>query len=148
MRSSTRLECSVFKEITREEMAAWEGPVNYISLVEAFKEGPHSTTPLGICMNSSLKQPKPVSLSLDDCLVKGPLALVDLFTVTLCIREHRYALTKDLFKFYQRVDADPVAQNLRCVMWRGGDTSAEMKVYNCTSPRQSTLETSRPVALQ
>jgi hypothetical protein len=66
------VERGVFKEITREEMAAWGGPVNYISMVEAFKEGPHSTTPLRICMNSSLKQPKPVSLSLNDCLV-GPV---------------------------------------------------------------------------
>ncbi len=102
----------MFKEITREKMAAWDGPVNYISVVEAFKEGPHSMTPLRICMNSSLKQPQPVSLSLNDCLVKGLSALVELFTVTLCIREHRYALTKDLSKFYQRVDADPIAQNL------------------------------------
>jgi hypothetical protein len=108
-------------------------PVNYISMVEAFKEGPHSTTPLRICMNSSLKQPYPVWLSLNDCLIKGPSALVDLFTVTLCVREHRYALTKDLSKFYQRVDANPVAQNLRRVMWRGGDTSAEMKVYITTT---------------
>jgi hypothetical protein len=127
------VERGVFKEITREEMAAWEGPVNYISMVKAFKEGPHSTMPLRICMNSSLKQPKPVSLSLNDCLVKGPSALVDLFTVTLCIREHRYALTKDLSKFYQRVDTDPIAQNLRRVMWRGGDTSAEKKVYITTT---------------
>jgi hypothetical protein len=51
---------------------------------------------------------------------------------TLCIREQRYALTKDLSKFYQRVDADPVAQNLCRVMWRGGDTSAKMKVYITT----------------
>jgi hypothetical protein len=118
------VERGVFKEIIKEEMDAWDGPVNYIAMVEAFKEGPHSTTPLSICMNSSLKQPYPVSLSLNDCLIKGPSALVDLFTVTLCIREHRYALTKDLSKFYQRVDADPIAQNLRRVMWRGGDTSA------------------------
>jgi len=69
------VEHGVFKEITREEMAAWDGPVNYISMVEAFKEGPHSTTPLRICMNSSLKQPQPVSLSLNDCLVKGPVGL-------------------------------------------------------------------------
>jgi hypothetical protein len=123
------VEHGVFKEITREDMAAWDGPVNYISMVEAFKEGPHSTTPLRICMNSSLKQPQPVSLSLNDCLVKGPSALVDLFTVTLRIREYRYALKKDLSKFYQIVDADPIAQNLRRVMWRGGDMSAEMKVY-------------------
>jgi hypothetical protein len=60
-------------------------------------------------------------------------ALVNLFTVTLCIREHRYALTKELSKFYQRVDADSVAQNLHRVMWRGGDTSAEMKVYITTT---------------
>ena len=57
------------------------------------------------------------------------MALVDLFTVTLRVREHRYALKKDLSKFYQIVDADPIAQNLRRVMWRGGDMSAEMKVY-------------------
>ncbi len=127
------VERGVFKEITKEEMAAWDCPVNYISMVEAFKEGPHSTTPLRICMNSSLKQPYPVSLSLNDCLIKGPSALVDLFTVTLCIREHSYVLTKDLSKFYQRVDADPIAQNLRRVMWRGGNTSAEMKVYITTT---------------
>ncbi len=43
------------------------------------------------------------------------------------------ALTKDLSKFYQRVDADPLAQHLRRVMWRGGDGSAEMKVYITTT---------------
>ncbi len=100
----------MFKEITKEEMDAWDGPVNYISMVEAFKEGPHSTTPLRICMSSSLKQPYPVSLSLNDCLIKGPSALVDLFTVTMCIREHRYALTKDLPKFYQRGEMEAVAK--------------------------------------
>ncbi len=55
-----------------------------------------------------------------------------MFTVSLCIREHRYALTKDLTKFYQRVDVDPVTQNLRRVMWKGGDTLPEMKVYITT----------------
>ena len=31
------------------------------------------------------------------------------------------------------MNADPIAQNLRRVMWRGGDTSAEMKVYITTT---------------
>ncbi len=115
----------VFREIGCKEMEEWKGPVNFITLVEAFKEGPNSTIPLRICMNSSLRQPRPVSMALNDCLMKGPSALVDLFTVTLGIREHRYALTKDLSKFYQRVDADPLAQHLRRVMWRGGDTTAK-----------------------
>jgi hypothetical protein len=84
------VERAMFKEIGRKEMKKWKGPVNYmyITMVEAFKEGPHSTTPLRICMNSSLRQPKPVSMVLNDCLMKGPSALVDLFTVTLGIREH------------------------------------------------------------
>jgi hypothetical protein len=119
------VECSVLKEIGPEEMAAWNGQVNYFSMVEALKEGPHSTTPLRIC----LRQPKLVSLSLNDCLLRGQSELVDLFMVTLCTREHRYALMKDVSKFSQRLDADPIAQNLRRVMWRGDDTSAEMKVY-------------------
>jgi hypothetical protein len=80
-------------------------------------------------MNSSLQQPRPVFKSLNDCLMKGLSALVDLFTVTLSIREHKYALAKDLSKFYQRVNANPLAQHLRRVTWRGGDEDAKMKVY-------------------
>jgi hypothetical protein len=110
----------VFRELKEEELSDWDGPVNYISMVEAFKSGPSVTTPLRICMNSSLKQPPPVSMSLNDCLVKGPSALADLFTVTLSMREYRYALTKDLSKFYQCVAADELAQNLRRIVWRLG----------------------------
>jgi hypothetical protein len=65
--------------------------------------------------------------------MKGPSALVDLFTVTLSIREHKYALAKDLSNFYQRVNADPLAQHLRRVIWRGGDEEAKMKVYITTT---------------
>jgi hypothetical protein len=54
---------------------------------------------------------------------------LNLFTVTLSIREHKYALTKDLSKYYQKVNADPLAQHLWRVMWRGGDSTKKMKVY-------------------
>jgi hypothetical protein len=73
----------VFKAVSREEAERYKGLVNYISMVEAFKTGPHATTPLRICMNSSMKQPKPSGVSLNDCLLKGPPALADLYTVTL-----------------------------------------------------------------
>jgi hypothetical protein len=49
------------------------------------------------------------------------------------MREHRYALTKDLSKFYQRVDADELAQHVRRVVWRGGDQSREPDIYVTTT---------------
>jgi hypothetical protein len=101
-------------------------------MVEAFKNGPHATTPLRICMNSSLKQPPPVKKSLKDCLMKGPPALVDLFTITLSFREHRYALAKDLSKFYQRVEADELTQHMRMILLRDCDGSKNMRVYVTT----------------
>jgi hypothetical protein len=63
-------------------------------------------------MNSSMKQPKPSGVSLNDCLLKGPPALADLYTVTLGMREHEVAFTKDISKFYQCVEADESAQHL------------------------------------
>jgi hypothetical protein len=102
-------------------------------MVEAFKNGPNATTPLRICMNSSLKQPPPVKKSLNDCLMKGPPALVDLFTITLSFREHRYALAKDLSKFYQKVEADELTQHMRRILWRDCDGSKEMRIYVTTT---------------
>jgi hypothetical protein len=45
----------VFRALTREEAGKYKSPVNNISIVEAFRMGPHATTPLRICMNSSMK---------------------------------------------------------------------------------------------
>jgi hypothetical protein len=86
--------------IPKEVASQYKGAVNYISMVEAFKASPFATTPLRICMNSSMKQPRPYGVSLNDCLLKGPPALADLYTVTLGIREHKVAFTKDISKFY------------------------------------------------
>ena len=66
------VERGVFRKLTPAELREYSGPLNYISMVEAFKNGPHSTTPLRICMNSSMKQPLPSGKSLNDCLMKGP----------------------------------------------------------------------------
>jgi hypothetical protein len=115
----------VFKAVPREEADQYKGPVNYISMVEAFKTGPHATTPLRICMNSSMKQPKPSGVSLNDCLLKGPPTLADLYTVTLGMWEHKVAFTKDISKFYQCVEAGESAQHVRRILWRFGEGSWE-----------------------
>ena len=72
-------------------------------------------------MNSSMKQLAPVSKSLNDLLMKGLPALADLFTVTIGMHEYKFALTKDLSKFYNRVATDPMAQHTWRVVWRDGD---------------------------
>jgi hypothetical protein len=121
----------VFKTLSREEASRYKGPVNYISMVEAFKAGPHATTPLRICMNSSMRQPKPSGVSLNDCLLKGPPALADLYTVKLGIREHKVAFTKDISKFYQCVEADE-AQHIRRILWRFGKGGENPTVFVTT----------------
>jgi hypothetical protein len=126
------VERGVFKKLTPKEAAAWGGPINYISFVVAYKNGPHATTPLRICMNSAMKQPGS-NKSLNDLLAKGPPALADLFSVSLGHREYVFALAKDLSKFYQRVDADELAQHLRRVVWRGGNLNKEPDVYLTTT---------------
>jgi hypothetical protein len=126
------VERGVFKKLTPKEAAAWGGPINYISFVVAYKNGPHATTPLRICMNSAMKQPGS-NKSLNDLLAKGPPALADLFSVSLGHREYVFALAKDLSKFYQRVDADELAQHLRRVVWRGGNLDKEPDVYLTTT---------------
>ena len=123
----------VFRELTVAENIDWEGPVNYVSIVAPYKSGPHATTPLRLCMNSSMKQPPPVSKSLNDILMKGPPALADLYSVTLGLREHRFALTKDLSKFYNCVDADEIAQHTRRVVWWDGNEKAEPKINVTTT---------------
>ena len=59
--------------------------------------------------------------------------MVDLFCVTLGFREYRHALTKDLSKFYNRVEADPIAQHVRHVIWRDGDLEAKPRVFITTT---------------
>ncbi len=83
-------------------------------------------------MNSSMKQPQPSGVSLNDCLLKGPPALADLYTVTLGIREHKVAFTKDISKFYQCVEADEAAQHVRRILWRFGDKSKEPTIFVTT----------------
>ena len=126
------VDCSVIKELSPQDIEEWGGPVNFITLVCAYKSGPHQSTPLRLCMNSSMKQPQPIGKSLNDLLMKGPPALADLFSVTLGMREHKYAIAKDLSKFYNCVLADPVAQHTRRVVWRYRDLEAVPKVY-CTT---------------
>jgi hypothetical protein len=92
------VERGVFRELSEEELKEWKGPLNYIAMVEAFKNGPHATTPLRICMKSSLKQPPPVKKSLNDCLMKAGL----------WIRIHFFRIRIQSLRLETNTDPDPI----------------------------------------
>ena len=119
------VERGVFEVVQKEAKEEYAGPVNYITITEAYKDG-ESTTPIRLCMNSSMKYQ---GLSLNDLLMKGPSALNDIFSVLLNFRSYPVAFVKDLSKFYQSVLASERDQHLRRVLWRGGDLSSEPKIY-------------------
>ena len=116
----------VFKKITWDEAKKYTGPVNYISIVEAYKEGPHSTTPIRLCMNSSMRFN---GVSLNDVLMKGPAALNDILSVTLGFRSYQVAVVKDISKFYQSVLVGERDQHLRRVLHRPGGRDGDPDVY-------------------
>jgi len=120
----------VFRKLVEEEKKSYAGPVNYITIVEAFKSDPHATTPLRLCMNSSMKF---AGYSLNDILMKGPSALNDLFSVSMGFRKFKVGFVKDLSKFYQSVAASERDQHLRRVIWRGGDAKDDPAVYVTTT---------------
>ncbi len=52
--------------------------------------------------------------------------------MTLGIREHKVAFTKDISKFYQCVEVDEAAQHVRRILWRFGDKSKEPTIFVTT----------------
>ena len=120
------IDRGVFEEVTEEEARSYKGPVNYISIVETFKPGPHSTTPLRLFMNSSMKYQ---GNSLNDIMMKGPSALNDLLSVTIGFRSHQVAIVKDIAKFYQSVHVVVRDKHLRRVLWNPGNKLDKPKIY-------------------
>ena len=120
----------VFEPVTKEEMQQYSGPINYITITEAFKDGEGTTTPLRLCMNSSMKY---MGVSLNDLLMKGPSALNNIYSVLLNFRSYPHAFVKDLSKFYNSVLASERDQHLRRVLWRNGDSSVEPVVYKTST---------------
>ncbi len=55
-------------------------------------------------------------MSLNNCLLKETPALMDLYPVTLQIREYKVEFTKDISKVCQCVEADEVSQHMRRVL--------------------------------
>lgn len=120
------LDRGVFRKLDRGEAESYAGPINYVSMVDAYKSGPHVTTPVRLCINSSLKNGK---VSLNEILVKGPSSLNDIFAVMLGFRRYKVGVVIDISKFYQTVLSCTRDQHVRRVVWRFGNQEAQPDVF-------------------
>ena len=127
---SEAVDRGVFRKLTDQEREDYHGPVNYITLTESYKEGAQVTTPIRLCMNSSMKY---CGVSLNDILMKGPSSLNDIYSVLLNFRKYEVAFVKDITKFYQSILATERDQHLRRVLWRGGDSATKPDIYITTT---------------
>jgi hypothetical protein len=98
-------------------------------MVEAYKTVPYATTPLGICINSSMKQLLPSGASLNNSLLKGLPVVADLYSMTLGVLEHKVTFTKYISKFYVCIEADETSQHMRRILWRFGNDQEEPEIF-------------------
>ena len=103
----------VFVEMTDEDKK-YQGMVNYIPMVEALKEKVETSTPVRVCMNSSMKYN---GTCLNDVMCKGPSALSDQYGLLVRFRCHRIGLVLDIKKFYNSILSVERDQHLRRVLW-------------------------------
>jgi hypothetical protein len=68
------MDRGVFQKQTREEINAYKDPLNYITIMEAYKNELFLTTPLKVCKNNSMNQLPPSGVSLNYCLKQTPCA--------------------------------------------------------------------------
>ena len=83
---------SVFRELKKEEINSYQGPVFYAPHHEVYKEESVST-PIRIVINVSLTYK---GRSLNDILMKGPNTLNDLFVMQLSFRSYEIAIVYDI----------------------------------------------------
>ena len=117
----------LYRRLSTDEINQYEGKVRYSPLVLVAKDS--ESTPLRVCADSSCSSG---GLSLNDCLIKGPSALNDLFSVLLRFRTLPEALLGDLKKFYNSVDSHTEDQHLRRILWRNMESSRDPDIYVTT----------------
>ena len=103
------LDRGVVSEISQGEIAAYTGPVNYITHHEVYKPGSLST-PVRLVSNSSFRNR---STNLNDITVKGPNTLADIYNNLFKFRSYQVALIFDITKAYNSIKTGLVEKHLR-----------------------------------
>ena len=91
-------ELGFSRKLTDEELKDYKDPVYYIAHHEVVRPEKRST-PARIVFNSSALYK---GRCLNDCWIKGPDLLNNMFGVILRFREHPVAMSGDISKMYHR----------------------------------------------
>merc|ERR1711895_277323 len=122
------LERGVVTEISQEEIAAYTGPVNFITHHEVYKPGSLST-PVRLMSNSSFRNR---SINLNDITVKGPNTLADIYNNLFKFRSYQVALIFDITKAYNSIKTGLVEKHLRRLWFRQNPDIEDWKLYGFT----------------
>jgi hypothetical protein len=120
------LERGVIRELTEEEMAAWTGPLNYISHHPVVKAD--STTKLRIVSNSSLDNNNS-GHNYNDLQAKGPNSLISLIDALIRWRSYQHCVVWDLVKAYNTVKTFVEELHMRRLVWRWGAASGPWTTF-------------------
>ena len=119
----------VARKLTPEEIAAWDGPVFYLSHM-ALEQPKSESTPVRLVFNSSQKYR---GVSLNSCLAKGP----DCYNCTLLgmlirFREYPTVLIGDIKKMYNTVWLEELEQHMHRFLWRECDSTRKPDIWCIT----------------
>ena len=122
------IQRGAFRELHSEELKAWKGSRNYISIHDVPKPSSLSTV-LRVVSNSSLNNNNR-GISYNDCLPKGPCALVPLLEAMVTWRMYPSVCCWDYSKCYNTVWTLTTLPELHChrFIWRFNQTE-EWRVF-------------------
>ncbi len=113
------------RKLTEEEIKKYKGPVHYIAHHEVVRPEKKST-PVRIAFNSSSRYK---GQCLNDCWIKGPDLLNNMFGVILRFREQPVAVSGDISKMYHRIGIPEEDQHVHRFVWRDMDTTRPPDTY-------------------
>ena len=122
-------EDGTVRRISDEEIAAWHGPVNYISLFAIVK--PASASHKIRVVANSAQRNSFARMSINDAQGAGPNTLADLLSVLIGWRGFRQALITDLHRAYQAIHTGPNELHLRRFLFRS-DSSSPWEIWGYT----------------
>ncbi|XP_051166519.1 uncharacterized protein LOC127284864 [Leptopilina boulardi] len=91
------------------------GFMNYLPHHAVIKES-STTTKVRVVLDGSFRTTS--GISLNDCVMVGPVVQQELFLIILRFRQHKFVVTGDIVKMYRQIWVKPEHRNLQCILWR------------------------------